>query len=81
MATVQAVPLTYLHPVQPVKVEQGPGVAVSVTCVPPSTPAEQEPGQLIPEGLVMTPEPEPVLVTVRVSVGGDGLVTVTVPLA
>lgn len=53
-------------PDQPVNVDPEAAVAVSVTCVPLAKFEVQVPGQLIPEGLLVTvPEPEPDVATVR----------------
>jgi len=52
-------------PVQPANIDPEAAVAVSVTCVPLGKFALQVPGQLMPEGLLVTvPAPEPVVVTV-----------------
>ena len=53
-------------PLHPSNVKLVPGVAVSVTCVPEAKFAVQVPGQLMPEGVLVTvPEPEPADVTVK----------------
>ena len=60
-------------PLQPEKVDPAVGVAVSVREAPCTKLAEQVGPQLIPEGELMTvPVPEPVLVTVTISLGGIG---------
>ena len=56
-------------PLQPVKVELAPGVALSVTTVPLVSDAEQVAPQLMPVGLLVTvPVPVPALETVSVTV-------------
>lgn len=60
-------PVPEQAPLQPVNVELGSGVAVSVTVAPCPKLAEHVAPQSIPAGLLVTvPEPEPVLPTVRV---------------
>jgi hypothetical protein len=66
------------HPVQPSKVEAGPGVAVRVTAEFARKPAEQVPGQEIPDGLLDTlPVPLPVRATVTWTGGSNSAVQVT----
>ena len=66
ISTVQELPETVLHPLQPVKMFKSAGVAVRVTTVPLSYWAEQAEPQLIPPGEEVTvPLPEPDLLTVR----------------
>src|SRR5207244_6690177 len=67
MVTVQVVPFVASQPSQPVKIERKPGVAVSVTTVPPLKSAEQVGPQAIPAGLDFTVPPamRPVFVTVK----------------
>lgn len=70
-------PVPEQAPLQPVKVELGSGVAVSVTVAPCPKLAEHVAPQSIPAGLLVTaPEPEPVLPTV--SVRNTSKVAVTV---
>src|SRR2546428_790190 len=68
MVTVQVVPESVSQPLQPVKMERKPGVAVRVTTVPLVKEAEQVAPQLIPAGLDVTVPlaMRPVLLTVRV---------------
>jgi hypothetical protein len=53
-------------PLQPEKTKLAPGVAVKTTCVPEGKLELQVPGQLIPDGVLVTvPVPGPVEVTVN----------------
>src|SRR5690606_19869474 len=78
-------PVPVQSPVQPVNVQPGFGVAVSVTTVPWPNGSLQSPGQLMPAGvLVMTPEPlaggetlEGYWLRVKVGVTVSGSPTVT----
>jgi len=54
MVTVQVVPDTESHPLQPLKRDSKAGVAVNVSVVPPTNCAEQFVPQLIPAGLDVT---------------------------
>ena len=66
ISTVQELPETVSHPLQPVKMFKSAGVAVSVTTVSLSKGAEQVEPQLIPLGAEVTvPLPMPDLSTVR----------------
>ena len=63
-------------PLQPAKREPAPGVAVSVTTVPPAKEAEHVESQEIPAGaLVTVPLPAPLGLTVSVKVGTKVAVT------
>jgi len=66
ISTVQELPETVSHPLQPVKMVKGAGVAVRVTTVPLSKGAAQVEPQSIPLGAEVTvPLPRPDLLTVR----------------
>jgi hypothetical protein len=59
------VPVPLHAPDQPANVDPEAALAVSVTCVPLAKFELHVPGQLMPDGLLVTvPEPEPVVVTV-----------------
>src|SRR5438067_2857783 len=81
MVTVQVVPFVASQPSQPVKIERKPGVAVSVTTVPPLKSAEQVGPQAIPAGLDFTVPPamRPVFVTVKGTVNVKLLALSAVP--
>mgnify|MGYP006928526708 CR=1 FL=1 len=65
MFTVQ-LPVPVQSPLQPINVDPGSGVTVSVTLVPLTNDALQVLPQLMPAGaLLAIPEPVPDLVTVR----------------
>lgn len=69
MVTVQVLPETESHPLQPLKVERKAGVAVRTTTVPLLKSAEQAAPQVIPAGLDVTvPLPTKRLVLLTVSV-------------
>src|SRR5437667_10121382 len=74
--TVQAAVPVQPPPLQPVKAELAPGLAVRVTAVPLAKLAEQVATQLIPAGLLVTvPDPVPASVTVSAKVGAKVAVT------
>src|SRR5438309_7303291 len=79
IVTVQVVPETESHPVHPVKIESGPGVAVSVTGESLVNDAEQALPHVIPAGFDVTlPSPSPCLITASVS--SSFTVSVVLPL-
>jgi hypothetical protein len=66
IVTVQVVPVTDAHPVQPAKVEVASGAALSMTLEAASKEAEQAVPQAMPAGVDETvPPPVPVVVTPR----------------
>jgi len=66
MVTLQVVPLTELHPLQPAKIEPLAATGVRATLVPGLKLALQVLPQLIPAGLLVT-VPVPALVLLMVS--------------
>jgi len=65
IVTVQVIAATVSHPLQPPKMNPLPGLAVSVTVVPPLKVAAQVPGHLIDPSLELTvPPPVPATLTV-----------------
>ena len=79
MVTLQVVPETVSHPLQPLKMDPLAGLAVRVTVVPLLYVAEQVGPQLILPSLEVTvplPVPAPVTVKVTVTVKLFGLVAV-----
>src|SRR5436190_832959 len=86
MVTVQTLPFTVSHPVQPLNTERKPAVGVSVTTVMVLNVPEQFDPQLIPAGLDVTvPVPSPngpdVFLTVRTAVTVKLVALVAVPAA